>query len=559
MDVITKDAVRRAETERKRYRDGRNALEKRIVAEEKAWRLKLYDGADKKAGTTPAGSAYMWNAVVSKHADMMDNYPAPIFLPRESTDTDEARRLSAIVPVILARNDFEAVYSDAEWYRIKHGTSCIGAFWNPDAAMGRGDITVKNIDLLNVFYKPGITDISQSPNLFICSAVSRDELAERYPNAQLPVSDSERLTDYEREDTVDRTDQLLVVDWYYKKRLGRKQLLHLCKYVGDEILYASENDPALSSRGFYDHGDYPVVFNTLYPEEGSLTGYGLIAASINAQRYIDELDALMLSYAKNALTPRWFAKKSAGVNREQYLDKSEAIVDVEGDIDDEKLKQITVTPISPVYFNLLQRKIDELKETTNNREVNSGGVSGGVTSGAAIATLQEAGNKTSRDAIKADYRAFSKLMRLIIELIRQFYSTERVFRITAPNGGTEFIRYTNEALTCRVVTDRAGRPILSDEGRPITREVELDIAVKAEKNNPFSQLSQNELATSLYQMGAFNPQYAAQALVMLSMMDFEGKKEIEERIKALSSAYGGSLSAEGALRASKGVKEGFSL
>lgn len=573
MEVITKDAVRRAETERKRYRSGRNALEKRIVAEEKAWRLKLYDGTDKKSVASPAGSAYMWNAVVSKHADMMDNYPAPIFLPRESTDADEARRLSAIVPVILDRNDFEAVYSDAEWYRIKHGTSCIGVFWNPDAALGRGDITVKNIDLLNVFYKPGITDISQSPNLFICSAVNRDELAERYPNVQLPVSDSERLTDYEREETVDRTDQLLVVDWYYKKRIGRRPIVHLCKYVGDEILYASENDPALSERGFYDHGEYPVVFNTLYPEEGSLTGYGLIAASINAQRYIDELDSLMLSYAKNALTPRWFAKKSAGVNREQYLDKAEAIVDVEGDIDDEKLKQITVTPISPVYFNLLQRKIDELKETTNNREVNSGGVTGGVTSGAAIATLQEAGNKTSRDAIKADYRAFSKLMRLIVELIRQFYSTERVFRITAPNGGTEFIHYTNEALIRRPITDRAGRPILSDEGHPITREVELDIAVKAEKNNPFSQLSQNELATSLYQMGVFNPQYAEQALIMLSMMDFEGKKEIEERIRALSlpntpdtlySGYGGEgikpyYTAETALRSSKRTREGSSL
>lgn len=541
-DVLTKEDVLRAETERKRYRDARAAFEKRIIDEEKAWRLKMYDGYGngEKNKVAPSNSAYMWNAVVSKHADMMDNYPSAVFLPRESSDEREAKTLSSIVPVILERNGFEGVYSDSEWYRIKHGTSCIGVFWDTDALSGRGDIAVKSIDLLNVFYKSGITDISKSPNLFICASEDYDALRERYPDAVLPSCASEKVADYEREDSVDRSKELLVVDWYYKKRVGKRTIVHLCKYVGDEILYASENDPDLRYRGFYDHGEYPVVFNTLYPEEGSCTGYGLIAVSLSAQRYIDELDALMMSYAKNALKPRWFAKKSAGVNRLQYLDSSEAIVDVEGDIDEEKLKQITLAPISPVYYSLLERKIGELKETSGNRDVNSGGVTGGVTSGAAIATLQEAGNKTSRDAVKADYRAFEKVVRLIIELMRQFYSTERVFRITSPVG-TEFVRYTNEGLKARPVVKRDGTPMTDGAGEAVTREVVFDIAVKAEKNNPFSRLSQNELATTLYKMGAFNPETSSQALIMLSMMDFEGKKEIEEKIRSAAFEGGGSV------------------
>ena len=152
--VITNDDVAKAEEERKKYREGKKSLEDRIVSEEKAWRLKLYDGT--KNGSKTRGSAYMWSSVVSKHADMMDNYPEPIFLPREESDAPEAKKLSSVVPVILDRNDFEAVYSDSEWYRIKHGTSCIGVFWDPAAEEGRGDIAVRNIDLLNVFYKAGI-------------------------------------------------------------------------------------------------------------------------------------------------------------------------------------------------------------------------------------------------------------------------------------------------------------------------------------------------------------------------------------------------------------------
>ena len=534
LNAVTEEDVRRAEDERKSYRESKKSLEDRIVAEEKAWRLKLYDG--KKTADPTRGSAYMWSSVVAKHADMMDNYPEPVFLPREESDSEEAKKLSSIVPVILDRNDFEAVYSDSEWYRIKHGTSCIGVFWDPSSSDGRGDIAVRNIDLLNVFYKSGIKDIQESPNLFICAECDRDAVKAEYPFASLPVTGADALSDYDSDEKKDKTKSVLVVDWYYKKRVNGKTVVHLCKYSGGEILYASENDPYLREKGFYEHGLYPVVFNTLYPEEDSCTGYGLIAVSINAQLYIDELDSLMMSYAKTALTPRWFAKKSAGINRAQYEDKGSSIVEVEGDIDSEKLKQITVNPISPIYFNILERKIDELKETTGNRDVNSGGVTGGVTSRAAIATLQEAGNKTSRDAIKADYRAYVKVIRLVLELIRQFYTDERVFRITDPNDGVSFISYSNGALMPRALTI-GGEPVLSYSGEAITRKPVFDIVVKAEKNNPFSRLSQNETAAQLYKMGAFNPETADQALIMLSMMDFEGKEEIVSKVAAAASEY----------------------
>lgn len=525
--VITNDDVAKAEEERKKYREGKKSLEDRIVSEEKAWRLKLYDGT--KNGSKTRGSAYMWSSVVSKHADMMDNYPEPIFLPREESDAPEAKKLSSVVPVILDRNDFEAVYSDSEWYRIKHGTSCIGVFWDPAAEEGRGDIAVRNIDLLNVFYKAGIKDIQESPNLFICAECDRDSVKAEYPFAELSGSGADTLADYDSDEKKDKSKSVLVVDWYYKKRVNGKTVVHLCKYSCGEVLYASENDPETAATGFYSHGLYPVVFNTLYPEEDSCTGYGLIAVSINAQLYIDELDSLVMSYAKTALTPRWFAKKSAGINIGQYEDESAAIVEVEGDIDSEKLRQITVNPISPIYFNILERKIEELKETTGNRDVNSGGVTGGVTSGAAIATLQEAGNKTSRDAIKADYRAYVKVVRLILELIRQFYSDERVFRITDPNEGVSFISYSNEALKPKT--------LFSYSGEEIKRTPVFDIAVKAEKNNPFSKLSQNETAAQLYKMGAFNPETASQALIMLSMMDFEGKEEIVQKVSKAAGRY----------------------
>ena len=67
---------------------------------------------------------------------------------------------------------------------------------------------------------------------------------------------------------------------------------------------------------------------------------------------------------------------------------------------------------------MLQLKINELKETSNSRDVTQGSVSGGVTAASAIAALQEAGSKSSRDTLRASYRAFERVDALVNALKR---------------------------------------------------------------------------------------------------------------------------------------------
>ena len=70
-----------------------------------------------------------------------------------------------------------------------------------------------------------------------------------------------------------------------------------------------------------------------------------------------------------------------------------------------RLKEVAYEQLGAVYLNVLQMKIEEMKDTASNRDVNSGSAGSGVTAAAAIAALQEAGNKTSRDMSSARYRA----------------------------------------------------------------------------------------------------------------------------------------------------------
>ncbi len=139
-----------------KYKSGKAALDRRIVENEHWYRLHR----DTEDGNF-ADSGWMFNSLANKHADAMDNYPEPNVLPRARDDADTAKELSSILPVALDQNEYEQVYSDAWWYKLKHGTAVKGVFWNGAKDGGLGDIDLRLVDLLNLYWEPGITDITE--------------------------------------------------------------------------------------------------------------------------------------------------------------------------------------------------------------------------------------------------------------------------------------------------------------------------------------------------------------------------------------------------------------
>lgn len=538
--IIDKKVIAEAVQTLKRYKEGKANLEDRIIEEERWWKLRHWDvinaGQKQDKDAPPRAeptSAWLFNSISNKHADIMDNYPEPNVLPREQADEQDAQSLSSVLPVILERNNYEETYSDAGWYKLKHGVVAKGVFWNQELEDGMGDIDIRFIDILNVFWEPGITDLQASRNLFVVDLKDNDLLEQEYP--QLKGKLGGQIIDvkqYVYDDNVDTSNKSVVVDWYYKKRTPEgKTILHYCKFVGSEVLFATENEPGRYPNGFYDHGEYPVRFDVLFPEEGTPTGFGYIAIMKSPQLYIDKLSQVILENSLMAARPRWFSKKNVGVNREQYLDWSNPIVDVEGDISDERLRPIEVPPVPAYVLEMLQMKIDELKETSSNRDVSQGSSSGGVTAAAAIAALQEAGNKTSRDMISASYRSFTEECYLAIELIRQFYSEVRSFRITGDTGKYEYIQFSNAGLRGKPIPPAYAGQEAEPGYTPATRRPVFDIVIKAQKRSPYSKMSQNELAKEMYSMGFFNPQLAEQSLTALELMEFDGQEKVKDRIE----------------------------
>lgn len=518
------EQIREANNTLQKYKQGKANLEQRIIDNEQWYKLRHWECMrDKKQQVQPT-SAWLFNSLANKHADAMDNFPSPNILPREEGDKGEAEMLSSIIPVILEQNDFEETYDNVQDYRLKSGTGVYGIFWDNEKMNGLGDISILKADLINLFWEPGITDIQRSRHLFHVELADNDLLEQEYPQLRGKLSSSSiDLSKYVYDDTVDTSTKSAVVDWYYKKRQNGRNVLHYCKYVNDVVLFATENDPEMAERGWYDHGQYPFVFDPLFSMEGTPCGFGYIDVGKDTQAYIDRANqAIMQNMLANA-KPRHFIRSDGSVNEAEYADTTKDFIHVDGSLGQDSILPVQGKPLNNVYIEVLHDKIDELKETTGNRDISTGGTTSGVTAASAIAAMQEAGSKLSRDNNKASYRAFRKVVLMVIELIRQFYDLPRCFRIIGENGTARFVEYSNANLR----PQKQGIEMGVDMGYRLPL---FDVEITAQKASPYSKMSQNELALQFFGAGFFNPQMSDQALACLEMMDFDRKQGIMQRI-----------------------------
>ena len=546
---IGAEELRKANMILKRYKEGKTRLEQRIIDNEQFWKLRHWEQMEKQgeggnSGDPQPASGWLVNCILSKHADAMDCYPSPTVLPREPDDRQEAQRLSRILPVILKKNQFKRTYSSAWWYKLKSGCAVYGVFWDGTKLGGLGDISVKRMDLLNLFWEPGVTDIQDSAHFFSTELRDNEKLLEEYPQLEGKLGrGSMTLSRYLYDDTVDTSDKSLVVDWYYHTNVEGRKVLQYCKYVGETVLYATENDtvrptrtqmagvdeegrpvlqqvpcgPSMAQRGWYDHGKYPFVFDVLFPEEGTPCGYGYVDLCKSPQKQIDLMNQAILKNTLANATPRFFIRSDGAVNENEYADWTRPFVHTNGNLGADSIAPIRAGSLDSVYVAILNNKIAEMKETAGNRDVANGGTASGVTAGTAIAALQESSGKLSRNMIDDGYEAFADVVTLCIELIRQFYQLPRQFRLLGAMGTEEFISYDCSGL----------QPKAMDDGVSVSYRVpEFDLEIGAEQESPYRTAEHNQLALQLFQLGFFREDLADQALRCLELMEFKNKDQL---------------------------------
>lgn len=589
--VITKEDIRKAVEILKKDKTGKSNLEQRIINSEQWWKGRHWDVIkDKKSrdGITDQikpKSAWLFNSIMSKHADYVDAYPEPNILPREKGDEEEAKILSSIIPVIMDQCNYEETYEETAHDKLIAGASITGVFWDGSKLNGLGDITINPIDPLNIFYDPGVTDLQDSKNLFHVNLKDNEELESLYPELKGKLGQNDILTaKYIYDDSVDNSNKTPVVDWYYKKHINGRQTVQLVSFVNDYIIYASENDTeqkmevvtqpvmnengdqiysryneegleefatsadyseeelanygfeplteqneqavagsSVAERGIYDHGLYPFVIDNMFHVKGTPIGFSLLDVCKSPQESIDKMKRAMLINTLWGALPHFLTRQDGQLNMEEVLNFNNIMYHFEGNYDEQNLFPMPSPQLSGNHMNLLDMDIKEMRETTGNTDV-SQGIPTGVTSGSAISALQEAAGKTSRLHNKKAYMAYKRIVEMVIELIRQYYNEPRTFRILGEEGKREYITYTNEKLKLQ-------ENGLDFNGEMMYRLPVFDIEVVPQKQNAYSKNGQNETAITLYDRGVFNPEMADQSIALLECMDFNEKDKVIDKVK----------------------------
>ncbi|NLB89709.1 MAG: hypothetical protein GX786_00585 [Clostridiales bacterium] len=518
--VMTKERLSQGQSKLQEYTITKAKLDQRLVENNRWWEMRHWDSLETDGKQANQKSAWLLNSLLNKHADAMDNYPEANIMPREESDKETAKILTSVLPTMLEHNDFEEVYSGAWWDKLKSGTAVYGVFWNPEKGGGLGDIDIVNVDMLGLFWEPGIDDIQDSEHVFHCAMVDAGRLNVLYPQLKnkQATGNSLAMKRYDDEQTVKDNEKSLVVDWYYKQD-GK---LHYCKYVGDEVLYCSEDVEEYIDEGFYADGNYPFVFDVMFPKEESPAGFGFLDTMKDVQERIDKVGTGLTRNAYLRSKQRFWVKEGAGVNEEEFSDFDKDFVHISANQIGEAVGQIQVDPIGADVTAIYTHWIEELKETSGNRDVSQGGTQSGVTAASAIAALQEAASKLTRDMLKTSYRSFQKLCYMVIERIRQFYDLPRTFRIIGQGGEESFESFDNQGLMMET-EDAFG---MISQRKPV-----FDIKIAPQKSSPYTKIAQNELALNFYDRGFFAPANADPALACLDMMDFDGKEKVIGRIQ----------------------------
>lgn len=539
---IGKDQITKALQTLRRYMSSKKAYDTRYKANFDTYNLMYTENADRETFQDDDGrnhyklvdenkiGAQTLNVVLNKHADEMDNMPEPFLLPRAADDEDAANTLNSVIPCILDRNNFDDIYSKEKTDKIVGGAGVYSVTWDSDRMGGLGDVLIDREDILRLFWAPHIENIQDSPHLFYVEEFEIETAKELFPMLVDVSADTMGLEEYKTYDSESKNfDKAVVIDWYYKKN----GILHLCKFCGEQILFASENEPENYPNGYYEHGLYPFVVEPCIRLKDTPVGFSYVDICRTPQRQLDGFKVDLLTNVKVNSRPRDFVNRNKLVNPNDLNDLSKEHIEVQGDPQGVALPR-QVNNIASGSLTLYNDLKDEMKETTGCNDA-SNGHAPGVTSGSAIAALQEAGGKISRDGCKTSYSAYKQVIEMVLELIRQFYTQPRIFRITGEDNSNEYIAFDNKQITRKNIVeyDDEGNPLnfTDEKGEVLTRVPVFDIVIKAQKASPFATAANNEMMMTLYKMGAFAAENADAALIMLEGMSFEGKDKIVEQLK----------------------------
>jgi hypothetical protein len=424
---------------------------------------------------------YAWSQLESIVARLTGWVPTPDFEPTEPGDEQKAALLNVFIPWELNQIKFKQKHIRAVRRMVIHGPIIYKVIYDPTVNGGKGmNRYIGQNDILPVnfgsfFPDPAVKDfidLQKGRAHIINNLLTLDYIRERWPKQGVKVQADNQSSDTEIFDrdsdtvvgntvqTEDNRTTVNVLEYWYKgtpkymssedtkifKELADQQLLEgkdpmenmqksKGKAKGIHCLYVTTNGVFLEHKAYvYDHGQYPIIARTLFPEENNPWGKGyardMIAPQTFYNRFVELAIEITAKMGNSVIVYGTGASLTEAFKTiwKRFRSKPGAMLPLQGDVN--QVKELQGVPPNPGIYQYIQHFLEMLQKIPGMFDSANGSANPNVTSGRQSESLIAAAQGRLSNAAELIEDAVQESIEQYISLCAQFYSTERVARIT---------------------------------------------------------------------------------------------------------------------------------
>ena len=450
------------------------------------------------------------STVENVKSELMDRIPEAVIAPESPNDGEVARVIEAII-----RQNHDA-YCYAKEYRMLIHDLLVGGYavqevgYDSTLNGGLGGAFIRHVDARSVLFDPLSSQLQDGRAVFKIALRTREYLEAHFPDkAPFLTSDAFGSPDAVEDEVLrgDRRDTMLLIEYWWREYDAEQDRysVHMAQLAGNTVLVDSRD---VKPEGYFEHGQYPFVLTPLFVRKGSCLGLGYVDMFATKQRYADKLDQIVLKNALMASHNKLLVTEASGFDVDDLRDWSKEVHK------GESLNGVTwfTTPPLPGYIiDYIEKTREGIKQESGANEFSRGYTGSGVTSAAAIASLQEMSNKRARMVSRVLHEAFRDAVRMEIEVEREFNFFTRTVTVTR-NGETREMTFES-AMLVKFAPGNVPLPI------------EFLISVKAQQETRYTAMTQNELVLKMMGAGMMRPEQAVELMV------FDGKEQLLKQLR----------------------------
>jgi hypothetical protein len=481
--------------------------------------------------------------------------PHPDFEPQEPSDDEKAHELNDFMSYELRMIKFKQKHIRAVRRMVIHGPLIYMTLYDPTVEFGRGKYKyignndIVPVDLGTFFPDPRIKDFIHLQRGKAHIRHTRrpiEYFRERWPEQGKKVQPDTTSNDVDifevgeysietfnkssskgtYDPTTDSQTCGLIEYWYkglpkYMSKADKKLFQDMAmekleqgidpteclakakgSTEGIHCIYISSDGVFLEHKAYvYDHGQYPFVARTLFPDEQSVWGKGFMRDMIKPQIMLNKFAEIavetMAKQGNSAIVYEEGAIRNISTWKESRSLPAAMLPVAQGRMND--WKELQGVNVPNTIFNMLEYYKDMLQKIPGQFDSSEGQANPNVTSGEQAKALINASSVRLNTSSETIQDALEEVFGQYIELIAQFYKDERIGRVTG-----KMVTINRDKIVSRI-------PTIAQVPDPITGEIverelieeyvpKFDIRVNISVDRPHDREYYIQLAFNLLQM-----------------------------------------------------------